>query len=210
MGKRLRGIKAVAFDVYGTLVRIEDPRRPYRKLLSLLHELGRTPEPDDGARLMSADMDLAETSAFLGMALPARALVELEEDLAAELASVSLFDDALPTIDALRAAGFRIGVCSNLAFPYAAPVVRLLPQLDAYAWSFSVGSVKPDPAIYASLCDALDVSPAQVLMVGDTLTADYEGPRAHGMQACHLAREGPSAAGLWISRLTQLPDLLGL
>lgn len=33
-------IKAVAFDVFGTLVRIERPTRPFRKLVRLLGEAG--------------------------------------------------------------------------------------------------------------------------------------------------------------------------
>lgn len=159
---------------------------------------------------MSTPVTLAGTSTFLGMPLPHEALVSLEEDLVAELASIRLFDDALPAIETLRASGVRIGLCSNLALPYAAPVIQLLPSLDAYAWSFSVGAVKPDPAIYAALCEALNESPSRVLMVGDTFTADYEGPRDYGMQACHLVRGGSSAANVKISRLTELPGLLGL
>lgn len=210
MSRALRGIKAVAFDVYGTLVRIEDPRRPYRKLLALLQKMGRAPRSNDGALLMSTPVTLSETSALLGMPLSADALVSLEDDLAAELASIRLFGDALPAIEALRDSGVRIALCSNLALPYAAPVGRLLPSLDAYAWSFSVGAVKPNPAIYAALCEALNEPPARVLMVGDTVTADYEGPRDYGMQACHLVRGGSSSAEVRISQLTELPGLLGL
>lgn len=210
MSKKMEGIRAVAFDVYGTLVRIHDPRRPYRKLLSLLQEMGRAPRPDDGALLMSRAATLSETSALLGMPLSSAELAGLEEDLAAELSSVRLFDDALPALEALRASGVRVGLCSNLALPYAAPVVRLLPSVDAYVWSFTVGAVKPDPLIYASLCSALDSPPGGVLMVGDTLAADYEGPRKFGMKACHLVRKGTSLATFQISGLTELTGLLGL
>ena len=210
MNERFRDIKAVAFDVYGTMVRITEPRRPYRKLLSLLQASGRMPRQDDGALLMSKSVTLSETSALLGMPLSSAELSGLEEDLAAELSSVRLFDDALPALEALQASGVRVGLCSNLALPYAAPVVRLLPSLDAYVWSFTVGAVKPDPLIYASLCSALDAPPGGVLMVGDTLAADYEGPREFGMQSCHLVREGTSSATFQISGLTELTGLLGL
>lgn len=38
MGTRLQGtpVRAVVFDLYGTLLAIERPRRPYRQLLTLL------------------------------------------------------------------------------------------------------------------------------------------------------------------------------
>ncbi|WP_353505996.1 HAD family hydrolase [Variovorax arabinosiphilus] len=80
----------------------------------------------------------------------------------------------------------------------------LLPKLDAYAWSFEVGAVKPEPRMYAHLCEALDARPEQVVMIGDILSADYEGPIAYGMQACHLARKNISAAKAQISTLAHL------
>ncbi len=203
------GVQAVAFDVYGTLVHIGDPRRPYRRLLSALNEMGRAPRTDDGARVMSADVGLAEAAQLLGMTLSSDLLRELTADLDAELASVSLFEDAIPAIQLLKDRGLRIGLCSNLAGPYAKPVQALLPQLDAYAWSFAAGAVKPTHRMYSYLCDALDASPEQVLMVGDTLSADYEGPRSFGMQACHLARKRTSEAKVWISTLMEIEPLIG-
>ncbi|MCU4121002.1 HAD family hydrolase [Variovorax sp. N23] len=208
MKRELSGIKAVAFDVYGTLVQIKDPRRPYRRLLSTLSDMGRPPRVDDGARVMSADVGLAEAAELLGMVLPSDVLGELQAGLDAELASVSLFEDVLPTIRSLKARGIRVGLCSNLAGPYAAPVEALLPKLDAYAWSFVVGAVKPEPRMYAHLCDALEVRPEQVVMIGDTLSADYEGPLAYGMQACHLARSCASPAKIWGSNLMQIELLI--
>ena len=209
MKRELSGIKAVAFDVYGTLVQIKDPRRPYRRLLSTLSDMGRPPRVDDGARVMSADVGLAEAAELLGMVLPSDVLGELQADLDAELASVSLFEDVLPAIRSLKARGIRVGLCSNLAGPYAAPVEALLPKLDAYVWSFVVGAVKPEPRMYAHLCDALELRPEQVVMIGDTLSADYEGPIAHGMQACHLARSQASVAELSVSTLAEIAPLIG-
>ena len=199
----------MAFDVYGTLVHIGDPRRPYRRLLSALNDMGRAPRKDDGARLMSTDVGLAEAAEMLGMTLPGDVLQELTVDLNAELASIGLFEDAIPAIRLLKDRGFCIGLCSNLAGPYAKPVEALLPPLDAYAWSFAVGAVKPEPRMYSYLCDALGASPEGVLMVGDTLSADYEGPRSFGMQGCHLARKRTSEAKVWISTLMDTEALIG-
>lgn len=209
MEKQFFGVKAVAFDVYGTLVQIGDPRRPYRRLLSALNGMGRALREDDGARMMSVDVGLAEAAELLGMTLSSDVLQELTVDLNAELASIRLFEDVIPAIRLLKDCGFRIGLCSNLAGPYAKPVQALLPQLDAYVWSFAVGAVKPEPRMYSYLCDALGASPAEVLMVGDTLSADYEGPRSFGMQACHLSRKRTSEAPVWISTLMEIESLIG-
>jgi FMN phosphatase YigB (HAD superfamily) len=85
----------------------------------------------------------------------------------------------------------KIAIASNLAQPYAEPLLRLLPfKRDAYAWSFEVGCLKPDPRIFQRTCEVLAIGPKDALMVGDTLEADYVGARAVGMRALHLERTG--------------------
>lgn len=88
----------------------------------------------------------------------------------------------------LRTAGFRIAVCSNLAYEYGEPLRRLVPDLDAYVLSYEQGVAKPDPAIYQGTCEALDVEAHEVLFVGDSMRCDFTGPRAFGMQAKWLDR----------------------
>ncbi len=183
-------VKAVVFDLYGTLLSIEEPRRPYRQLLDQLREGGRAPRTDDAATIMTVDAGLAGMAAALGGQLSATRLAQLETDLFAELASVRAFDDAVPTLSALRARGLKLALCSNLASPYAVPARLLLPQMDVYGFSFVAEAVKPQAAFYAAVCAELGLPPEDVLMVGDTLAADVEGPLAYGMQACHLVRHG--------------------
>lgn len=186
-------IRAVVFDVYGTLVRIGERRAPFRALLTRMEAAGRARQAGDAATIMSRELDLAGAAALLGADLSAPELVALERDLQTELASVQLFPDSLAVLRALAARGFKLGLCSNLAAPYAAPVLGLLPPLDAYAWSFEVGAIKPEPAIYGHVCRELGCEPAQVLMVGDTPEADLHGPRRFGMRSLLLRREGPKA-----------------
>lgn len=202
-------ITAVVFDVYGTLVEIRDRRRPYPRLLQMLAESGRVPRQSDARRLMSTPCGLAGAAQLFGMELPAAALATLENDLSAELASVALYPDTIGALTALRQAGIKIGVCSNLAAPYASPVLKLLPfALEAYAWSFELGTVKPDPAIYRAVCQKLHSAPHETLFVGDTMKADYGGPRTIGMPSVHLTRKGPSQAQHSIATLAELPTIV--
>lgn len=150
-----RPVRAVVFDLYGTLLTIHQPRRPYRRLLDLLNVRGSPSHPSDAATVMTTDAGLAGIVAALGVTLPMADLAELERDLFEELASVRAFDDALPTLQALRDRGLRLALCSNLASPYAVPAQLLLPAMDAYGFSFVVGAVKPRPEIYAAVCEGL-------------------------------------------------------
>lgn len=201
-------IRAVVFDVYGTLVRIDERRAPYRALLARMEAAGRARQAGDAAAIMSRDVDLAGVAALLGADLSAPELAALERDLQAELASVRLFPDSLAVLQALAARGLKLGLCSNLAAPYAAPVLRLLPALDAYAWSFEVGAIKPEPAIYAHVCRQLGCEPGQVLMVGDTPEADLHGPRRYGMRSLLLRREGPRAGDVAGDTIADLGGVL--
>lgn len=183
-------IKAVLFDVFGTLVEIKDRRRPYAHLLRLAEHAGRVPRPDDAAQIMSMNGDIWSIASWLGLSLTPTEQDEIASSLQRELASVMLFLDVIPVLCDLRERGVQLGVCSNLAKPYAAPVLSFLPfELDAYVWSFEVGAIKPDHRIYESACHSLRLRPEEVLMVGDTYEADYLGPKRFGMHALHLTRD---------------------
>lgn len=120
----------------------------------------------------------------------------LERLFAEELASLTLYEDALESITMLQQAGIKIGLCSNLAAPYGTAVRRLLPGLDSYGFSFEVGAVKPDPIIYQSVCRTLGIEPGnqlggdRVVMAGDSIRCDRDGARAAGIAGFYLNREG--------------------
>ena len=203
--ENLRGIKAVAFDLFGTLVEIGEKRRPYRQLMQHIASAGRIPQPDDAATLMSNNVGLAGAAHLFGIELPAVQIAALELELYAELPTIRLYPEAARCLYALRDAGYKIGLCSNLSAPYAIPVKLLLPfELDAYTWSFEAGAVKPQRAIFETLCDGLQCAPEEVLMVGDTVEADYFGPRVLGMRSIFLARQGDSPVEEWIRNLDEL------
>jgi FMN phosphatase YigB (HAD superfamily) len=138
---------------------------------------------------MTAPYDLAKAAAAFCPSIRRDDLDALERDLEAEIASIRLFPDAAEVLVTLRERGIKISICSNLAIPYAEPVKRLLPiGMDALSWSFEVGAMKPDPAIYAHACGSLGCVEAEVLMVGDKELEDFSGPMRAGMHALRLRR----------------------
>lgn len=205
------GVKAVVFDVFGTLVEITEKRKPYSKLLQLLRDSGREPKDDDASRLMSSNVGLLGATQLFDVDIPPSALAKLELDLYAELQSIKLFPDTLSALTRLKTAGYKIGLCSNLAAPYAVPIKLLVPfELNAYTWSFEIGVIKPSPAIYQNACAALDCLPHETIMIGDTLEADYHGARRAGMHGLHLARQGGSPVKECIGSLADIFARLGL
>jgi HAD superfamily hydrolase (TIGR01549 family) len=198
-------IKAILFDAFGTLAEITERRRPYTKLLSLADTKTRPTHADYATIVMARDWAIQETADWLGVTQDQAQEAGVFEGLATELISMRLFPEAAETHAQLRANGFTLGICSNLAQPYSAPLRALLPfEMDAYVWSFEVGAIKPGPIIYQAACEALQVKPDEILMVGDTYDADCLGPRKLGMQALHLARRGCSPDSTFLKSLSGL------
>jgi putative hydrolase of the HAD superfamily len=117
-----------------------------------------------------------------------------------------LFDDVLPTLDALRAHGLRLGLLSNTARDLDLFVEHHGLVVDAVLTSRLHGKTKPHEAIFLRMLELLDVRPEEAAMVGDTLEDDIEGARSVGMRAVLVDRDGryPAVA----ERLDDLRELL--
>ena len=122
-----------------------------------------------------------------------------------------LYDDVPPALDALRAAGLRIGLVSNSARDVLEFAHHHELAIDAGISSFHHGRTKPHASIFRAVLDLLDVEPARAAMVGDTIADDIEGARAIGMRAILLDREAISPEFQpRIESLDELPEALGL
>jgi HAD superfamily hydrolase (TIGR01509 family) len=100
------------------------------------------------------------------------------------------YPDVEPMLRAVREMGVHIGVVSdwgsNLRQILAG--VGLDRYLDFVLPSGAAGVAKPNPAFFRLAADAVDVAPAEALMVGDSYRADVRGAWAAGMDAVWLDR----------------------
>lgn len=88
--------------------------------------------------------------------------------------------DVGPLLEALPRAQVRVGVLSDIHVDLR-PVFAANPRHDGgtwadlvYAWtlSYEVGAAKPDPVIFEGALRQLELTAAEVLMVGDRGTHD--------------------------------------
>ncbi|MCB2101705.1 MAG: phosphoglycolate phosphatase [Rhodobacterales bacterium] len=183
-------LKAVVFDLDGTLIHsapdlqlavnrlLAEEGRPDLDLMAVTLMIG------DGARKLverafeatgepapDADLD-ALTDRFLGH----------YEGKAAD--NTRPFPDTEATLEALRAAGLRLGVCTNK--PHAATVeileaLGLAGYFDAVVGGDSLDGVrKPDPRHLMAVVSALGAGPGEAVMVGDNAN-DVAAARAAGL-----------------------------
>lgn len=119
--------------------------------------------------------------------------------------------DAAWTLNTLAARGYRLAVASNFDRRLR-DVAAGLPALGAvqtFVISSEVGWRKPAGAYFAALVHALDVPPANLVLVGDDLDNDYEGARAAGVGAILLDPDGHYNP-LSLPRVGRLVELVGL
>ncbi|WP_300244640.1 HAD family hydrolase [Pseudomonas sp.] len=148
-------VKFVLFDAFGPLVRTPKASHPYRQILKEGIRQGRRPRPEDLHHIMTRPLSLSDAAEHFGIKVPAELMAEIQGALETELSRIEAYEDGLYAVERLQAEGVRIAIASNLAAPYAAPVRRLYPTVEAFGFSFAVGALKPEPFLYRATCELL-------------------------------------------------------
>ncbi len=115
----------------------------------------------------------------------------------------------LAWIPRIKAAGFKLGILSNMpagVLGFMRPKFDWLDQFDHLTWSCDLGVVKPDPAIYLHTVKKLKVAPDQALFI-DNLEKNIAGAEAVGLHAALFANVD-QFQGLLSERGIPLPQLV--
>ena len=218
-------VKLVLFDWGGTLVSVaSQPEALYRGACAVAEILlgrrdevvvldlarqatraERTAAADPSLREVELGALLADWAAAHGVSLRDGQMARAVEAVGAHWLQAGLepFPGVLEAVGELRAAGYRIGLVSNVFIPAGYCRRELARQgladlLDFAVFSSEVGYRKPSPVIYEAALDAAfpDGRPAdlsRILFVGDSPTCDVMAPAALGMRTALVA----SPPGTW-------------
>src|SRR5262245_32841528 len=126
----------------------------------------------------------------------------------------------IDTLRTLRAGGLRLGLISNADVMEVAawPDSPLSGIFDVEIFSCQSGCAKPEPIIYAKCLEALRLSPAECLFIGDGGSNELVGAREAGLKTVFVSGV---VAELWPERVAprlaicdhhveRIPDLLPL
>ena len=197
-------IRAVFFDVGETLV---DERQYWRDVA----ELAGVPEHALWAALgitIDRREDHPELFRHLGIERPP-AIDHIVYDL------IDLYPDARPCLEAVRAAGYRVGLAGNQSTPLEAWARSAGLPVDVIGSSAGWGVRKPSPAFFERLVAEAGFPAGEVAYVGDRLDNDVEPAAACGLVSVWI-RRGPwgwlqrceDRAALRIDSLAELPEAL--
>ncbi len=206
--------KLIAFDMYDTRVTAPQWPNPYKGIFSQLWIEWQFYK-DLAYIVQTTDADIAEILQKNKAAKISDALLsKFQSDMDAQLSSLSLYDDFLPTIDILKTLWYETAVVSNLSKPYSYPLTNLVSKdmFDYKILSYEVGMQKPDRKIFDHLKDISWYSSDEIVMVGDSLKSDVQWAKNSGIQPIHIDRSSNGlvyhADYISISTLKQLLEIL--
>jgi len=128
-----------------------------------------------------------------------------------------LYPDAVPSIDALKALGYRIAIVANQPAERTAELHALGIEPEVMAMSAELGAQKPATDFYVRALELMAAEPSNVAYVGDRLDNDILPSAAAGMRTVWLRRgpwgviptDGAPPAVLVIDSLTELVERIG-
>jgi 2-haloalkanoic acid dehalogenase type II len=114
------------------------------------------------------------------------------------------YDDAIPTLRALRHRGLKTCLLSNgNTLPEHVGLAGLFDYVQVAEY---VGVRKPNPEAFTLAAQSLDCSPKSILHVGDDSNDDYAAARTSGFHAVLLSRDGTDISA--IDTLAAVPGIV--
>jgi putative hydrolase of the HAD superfamily len=211
---RMPELKAVLFDVYGTLAGFDPPREQIQAQAASKFGLEVTVEGIDAGyhladefmtsqnatkpvRTMNGNEQWAFFSRFEQLVLEG-AGHEVDLELAGEIWAeirkqeyrIALFPDVLEGLDRLRESGLVVGVVSNMnaSSQRLCDDMGLTGHVDFAVTSGETGVEKPDQRIFEAALVKAGVGAAEAMLVGDQLESDILGAQSAGIQPVLIDR----------------------
>lgn len=183
---------AVLFDWVGTLVHLQSGRwrlrrahealrRPYddddvEGLASVLRDAHGLPDVQEAIRIedhSAANFRRANLLWFASAGLDAE-LADALHAMSSDPRTHPPYPESVGVLSRIHDRGVRIGVVSDFSFDLRPAIAEhgFAPFVDAVVISFEHGFQKPDPRMFTTALDLLEVSADETLMVGDRASHD--------------------------------------
>ncbi|MCS7111270.1 MAG: HAD family hydrolase [Ignisphaera sp.] len=202
-------IKAVAFDVWNTLLNIDEVFEQIAHTASDRLKINLQEVVKSIAHAYSSSKTLRRYGEVDGFQI----VLESQKILARELsidvdevveiinealslvdANDLLFDDAREILKILGRLGFKMGIIGNVVFWSSIYTRRILKQvgvldyMDVVMFSDELRINKPDRRIFLKFSREIGVEPSYIAYVGDSIIEDVGGALSAGMRAIYIDR----------------------
>jgi len=219
-------IKAVLFDLGGTLIKTAEAPEIYRRILEAYgvrtssNEILKAHKANEEADVVAGQIQLGQefwtnwnlkVLEKIGIEKDKEFLAKKIDELWWEYADLEIYPDVIPTLTQLKAKGVKTGVITNgLKKDYEQILEK--PNLTSY-FDIAVGidtcnRAKPDPEIFLYALKKLHVRPKETIFIGDSLKYDYEGAKRAGLRPMLIDREGKVSSD--VEKIKSLTEVLKL
>jgi putative hydrolase of the HAD superfamily len=188
-------IKAIIFDLFGTLIDSFSVQKYKQVLSEMASSLSLPEEPfyelwhnSFNQRALGTFKTLEESFKFISNKLD----IPLDTDGIEHAIKIRLKytqealnprDDAIPTLKQLKMKGYNVGLITDCTFevPQIWSNTLFAPYFDSVIFSCVVGMKKPNPKIYRLACKELHLKPKNCIYVGDGSSQELTGALRVGM-----------------------------
>jgi len=224
-------VKAISFDCGGTLYyEVEQDHVVFHKILNSLgyeFEVAEVKRALDDARVwwngekaktgeVWTEVSWAKLLQRMALNLTIQNTASIVEQLCERWlleADFRAYDDAVPTLNELKNAGFKLIIISNVSSSKNLKTylkkAGIPNHFEAIIASGDVGYEKPNPEIFKIASKLSNTPLKSILHIGDKYEEDYVGASAAGLKALLLDRKGlyKNKRCPKIATLTELIDL---
>jgi len=219
-------IKAVIFDLYGTLMTSHEASESIEEALSkILREAGYEIYFQEvwAARQFVAFIDYTRGRANTPHEYYAKVLERLEihpdsrlvdkfvnKDF--EMQKNELYPDVAATVNKLKTRGIKTAILTTIATWRFMPLLEQNKiEIDFVCTAREAAAVKPNPRIYQIVLTRFGINAEEAMMVGDDIKTDILPAKSLGIKAVLLSRNirtDRKDADHTVSSLTEITDLL--
>ena len=219
-------LKAVLFDLYGTLAYVRDPISSEEISAFLLaHGYGVYPQSLDAASHYVGMIDypkhgydswktyLKQVLFRLDIEVDVKTLEELTM-IYQQRRALTLFSDAGPAVRKAKELSLRTAIVTTIArFCFYSAIKPFQQYFDVITTGYEVGCEKSNPKMHKQTLERLEVKPSQAVMIGDELLVDIRIPKKLGMYTIFLDRRNktsgkPSEADVKATTLTEALNIV--
>jgi HAD superfamily hydrolase (TIGR01509 family) len=195
-------IKAVLFDLYGTLTYVENPvdeKEISEYLFSRGYEV--SPQQLKAARAFVSFIDYPKYGyknwrSFFSRMLWRLKVKVVEETLNTivgllESKPYQLYPDAAEAVIEVKESGFKTAIVTTIAyFQFKKAIQPIRNYFDFIMTGCEAGCDKTNPKMYRKVLEILNATPEEAVMIGDDAPIDIILPKKLGINAILLNREG--------------------
>ena len=227
-------IRALFFDLYGTLAHFEPSREKIQILAAREHGHSITEEgvtkgykvadefmANQNAIRAVRSMSSTEQSMFFtqyeqhvlegaGLYVNSETAKRIWHTVRSQQYTMVLFPDVLPSFATLNKKGLTLGVISNVASTgdVIGLELGLTGKVNMIITSLEIGFEKPHPQIFLEALERAEVRPEEAMHIGDQPKSDVDGARAIGINPILMDRYGVYPTYNLAPRINSMKGLL--